>query len=100
MSTPHDAQITTKNNLFLVRNVEQLLSWDLNLSSLFIVLDYEKDETLGFDYERGMYIRRIGRCSGAEKARRMSLAGSTNIGRYVSLSSEVGVNGHYIDIAF
>ena len=39
------------------------------------------------------------RCSGQEKARRMAVVGTSRIGRYACLSSEVADNHHYADTA-
>lgn len=77
----------------------QLLEWDYDLSSLFYVVDFETESSFRFDYEKGAYVQYSGPSSGEEKAKRISLIGATRVGRYVSLSSEVGSNLHYVDQA-
>ena len=50
LSKPNEPQLRTKNNIFLVNSVQQLIEWDYDLSSLFYVVDFEKETIFSFDY--------------------------------------------------
>ena len=99
ISKPHQQHPKGKNAVFLVSSAEQLRKWDYDYSSVFYVADCETESRFGFDYTLGTHVHHTTRCSGAERARRIAVVGSSRIGRYACLSAEVAPNPHYLDTA-
>lgn len=91
----HQPKSLSKNNIFLATGTSQLVNWDYDYRKLFYAIDYETEVSYSYDYSLAAYVRSVSNSNGIEKAKRMALVGSSRIGRYVCLSSNLSSNLHY-----
>lgn len=97
ISRPHQPQSRSKNNIFIVEGTEQLLTWNYDYANVLYVVDYGKELKYTYSYTLDTYVRTIRDSSTFEKARRMSVAGVSRIGRYTSLKHTMTKVESYVE---
>jgi hypothetical protein len=59
VTRPHQPQLRSRNNVFIVEGTEQLLAWNYDYANVLYVLDYGQEVKFTYNYTHETFVRTI-----------------------------------------